>query len=305
MIHGEAGEWVMQKGSDAKNWATEKGSEALKTVFDEDADIGKSSAKFESNGDAGTISTGKGDHGGISYGKYQMSSKYGVPQRFLKTYPEYGKQFEGMTITTPEFQAKWKDIAKNDPKFGDAQHEYIRKNFYNIFMHNLEKSGIDLSGRGKAVKEMLFSTAVQHGPNTKVINEALKGRDISKMTDAEMITEEQRFKNLNVDSHHRNSAPNIRVGVKNRTVAEENYLLSMIDNPTPKAQQIKTASVSPVTPPAMPSQVKSILDAPKIAEPLNTSASRKQPSNPIIEPDVGQDVKDRKIAHIVTGGLSN
>ncbi|MEO7404886.1 MAG: hypothetical protein ABIU95_14560, partial [Burkholderiales bacterium] len=45
--------------------------------------LGKLSAKYESGGRAsGTVSSGKGDPGGVSYGSYQLSSKVGTAQKF-------------------------------------------------------------------------------------------------------------------------------------------------------------------------------------------------------------------------------
>ena len=41
--------------------------------------LGDTSQRYETgNRGAGTISTGKGDHGGVSYGSYQLSSKTGL-----------------------------------------------------------------------------------------------------------------------------------------------------------------------------------------------------------------------------------
>src|SRR5688572_947216 len=46
--------------------------------------LGKLSAKFDTGGRGpGTVSTGAGDFGGVSYGSYQMASKLGVVDRFL------------------------------------------------------------------------------------------------------------------------------------------------------------------------------------------------------------------------------
>src|SRR4026209_65745 len=47
--------------------------------------LGKLSAKYETGGRGpGTVSTGAGDRGGVSYGSYQMASKMGVPAKFVK-----------------------------------------------------------------------------------------------------------------------------------------------------------------------------------------------------------------------------
>src|SRR4051812_387517 len=51
---------------------------------DDDSRLGVLSAKFETGGRGpGTVSSGRGDPGGVSYGSYQMSSKRGVVGRFV------------------------------------------------------------------------------------------------------------------------------------------------------------------------------------------------------------------------------
>ena len=54
--------------------------------------LGQTSSKYEAgNRGISTISTGRGDHGGVSYGAYQLSSKMGTLQKFLRhsKYEEY------------------------------------------------------------------------------------------------------------------------------------------------------------------------------------------------------------------------
>src|SRR5688572_25095226 len=47
-------------------------------------ELGALSAKYETGGRGpGTVSTGAGDRGGVSYGSYQMATKMGVPARFV------------------------------------------------------------------------------------------------------------------------------------------------------------------------------------------------------------------------------
>lgn len=46
--------------------------------------MGQTSARYESSGiGPGTISSGKGDAGGVSYGSYQLSSKKGTLKEYL------------------------------------------------------------------------------------------------------------------------------------------------------------------------------------------------------------------------------
>ena len=68
--------------------------------------LGMTSASRESRGDPGTISAGKDDHGGVSYGTYQFSSKQGTLNEYLQQ-SAYKKDFDGLQPTTPAFDAKW------------------------------------------------------------------------------------------------------------------------------------------------------------------------------------------------------
>lgn len=91
--------------------------------------LGQTSSFFESgNRGAAAISSGKGDHGGASYGTYQLASTGGANStlnKFLNS-SGYASQFAGLTPGTPEFNAKWKQIAANDPLFGAAQRDFIK-----------------------------------------------------------------------------------------------------------------------------------------------------------------------------------
>ena len=65
----------------------------------------------------GTVSTGVGDAGGVSYGSYQMTSKNGgTVLRFVSqpAFPWLG-DFRGLSPGSPEFTAKWKAIAAATP----------------------------------------------------------------------------------------------------------------------------------------------------------------------------------------------
>ena len=123
--------------------------------------LGQTSAQYETGGrGAATISSGKGDRGGVSYGSYQLSSKMGTLQEYLDSSP-YGKHFEGLAPTSREFNEKWRELARTDPGFAKDQHDFIKKTHYDPQLARLEKSGVDLTDRGPAVQDALWSTSVQ------------------------------------------------------------------------------------------------------------------------------------------------
>src|SRR3954468_17267270 len=95
-----------------------------------DAELGKLSEKYESGTRGpGTVSTGKGDPGGVSYGTSQLASKVGRADAFVKRY--YPDRFKDLKGGTDEFTAKWKELAAKDPKALHAnEHAYIKETHY-------------------------------------------------------------------------------------------------------------------------------------------------------------------------------
>jgi hypothetical protein len=269
--------------------------------------LGQTSKFFESGkGGAGTVSTGKGDFGGASYGTYQLSSKQGTLQEFLKS-SGYGSQFEGMKPGTKAFNQRWKAIAQNDPRFGSAQHEFIKQTHFDPQVERLKKAGIDIEGRGKAVQDAVWSTSVQFGGDTKVIERALKGKDQTKLSDADFVSALQDYKIAHNDQLFSKSSSQVRAGTLNRARKEKTQLLSLaaIESkitpamPVPAAQSVSAPSPSV---PAMP-KPQAVADMPAVMMPL-AGESRKTLSISIDKDDIGQDISDRRLAHIVTGGLS-
>jgi hypothetical protein len=138
-------------------------------------ELGKLSEKYESgNRGPGTVSTGKGDPGGVSYGTYQLASKVGRADDFVKRY--YPEPFKGLKAGTDEFTKKWKELAAKDPKGLHAnEHAYIKETHYDPQARKLQKElGLDAARRSAAFRDVVWSVAVQHGPNTSLIVAAVK-----------------------------------------------------------------------------------------------------------------------------------
>ena len=283
--------------------------------------LGQTSKLFESGkGGAGTVSSGKGDFGGASYGTYQLSSTQGTLQKFLKS-SKYGDQFAGLQPGTPEFNAKWKEVAKADPEFGSAQHDYIKATKFDPAMAGLKKSGIDLSKDGAAVQDALWSTSVQFGAGgaQSLVKNAFKGKDVSKMTEAEKISAIQDYKVANNDKLFASSSAGVRAGTAKRATDEKARLLALAGQDTATtAVASQQAPTSPIASPAAPvvasisappvsvaPTAPPIAEAPTVAVPMASADTKKASAVGAPAQDAGQDLKDRRIAHIVTGGLSN
>lgn len=196
--------------------------------------LGQTSALFETGGrGAGAISSGIGDFGGKSYGTYQLSSKVGTLQDFVKN----GGYADKLTARagSREFDEQWKALAENDPAFAQAQHDYIQRTHYDKAAESLKGEGIDLSGRGKAVQDMLWSTSVQFGAGNAakgkggagIVAKALGGRDAASMSDAEIIEAVQNYKLVNNDQLFASSSAKVRAGTAKRASAERDKLLAL------------------------------------------------------------------------------
>jgi hypothetical protein len=203
------------------------------------------SEKFEAGKlGAGAISKGKGDFGGASYGKYQLSSKAGTLQTYLNQ-SKYKEQFVGLIPGTKEFDEKWKTLAATDSKFGEEQHEFIGKTHYIPQLNKLKSAGLDLSQRGAGVQEMLWSTAVQYGTKlgTETIQNALKDKNISKMSDKDIIDAVQQYKLANVGVNFKSSSKNVQQSVANRIINEQKILASLTrDEASGKTPDIGSAA---------------------------------------------------------------
>ena len=92
--------------------------------------LGKLSENYESGGRGpATVSTGIGDPGGVSYGTYQLASKIGRADEFVRKY--YPEEFKGLKGGAPEFTRRWKELAEKDPAgLRRNEHEFIKETHY-------------------------------------------------------------------------------------------------------------------------------------------------------------------------------
>lgn len=154
--------------------------------------LGKLSEKYESGGRGpGTVSSGKGDPGGVSYGTYQLASKVGRADEFVKKY--YPDEFKGLKGGTDEFTKAWKALADKDPKALHAnEHAYIKETHYDPQARKLLKEmELDVAKRSAALRDVVWSVAVQHGPNSELIitsiKPLLKNAKLADVTDEAII----------------------------------------------------------------------------------------------------------------------
>ena len=132
--------------------------------------LGDLSKKYESSGNPGTISSGYGDAGGKSYGMYQFASNMGVVDKYVAWLVAYvywfGDELAKYTVGSNNFDDVWKWLANSDNKgdFAKSQHDFT-KSMYNDKACNLVYDcGYIVSRHSKAMKDVVWSRAVQYGP---------------------------------------------------------------------------------------------------------------------------------------------
>ena len=129
--------------------------------------LGSLSAKYESNGNPGTVSTGYGDAGGVSYGTYQLSSAMGAAQSFVNWLLNQG-HYCGTILSkwrpgAREFSADWRFCAANYPEFGDLQHDYIKYAYYDPAVAKLRRAYFNIEKHHEVMRDVIWSRAVQYG----------------------------------------------------------------------------------------------------------------------------------------------
>jgi len=201
--------------------------------------LGTLSAKYETGGRGpGTVSTGAGDRGGVSYGSYQMASKLGVPTRFVKQdgFP-WVTDFQNLTAGSAEFTACWKRIAKNEPDaFQKAQHDFIKRTHYDLLVAKIiSEDGLDVNTRCLALKDVVWSTAVQHGGASSIVHKALAKVKCEKTDPSfdELViraiyAERGKTKADGTLVYFSKNSPSVQRGVANRFKNELNDALAML-----------------------------------------------------------------------------
>lgn len=246
--------------SDKNNAATKPASQDGKQNTQTNQSLGTVSAKHTSGDQAGRIGRNRN---GAAYGTYQMGSN-GTVQSFLKQ-SGYGEQFKGMQAGSADFNQKWQQLAKSDANFAKAQHDFVKASHYDKAMDRLKSQGIDLSGRGQAVQEAVFSTAVQFGAGngktgaSGVISAALAGKDLSKMSDKDIVSAIQDRKIAKNDQYFRSSDAGTRQATLARAKAEKQELTAMAGGKSAPQPQPATHTSPAVDMKAVQSKADAIL----------------------------------------------
>ena len=239
-------------------------------------DFGSVSGHFESGGrGVHTVSTGKGDKGGVSYGKHQLSSKTGTMKKFLES--DYGapyrEHFRGMTPGTMMFSKRYKEVAESNPgTFEKAQQEFMVATHFNPMASYIKKEfGLDVGTRSRAMQELIYSVATQYGASgtgKKFISEALGGVDLSKVSDEEIIRRIQDYRAATVHKFFKSSSSDVKAGVAKRAGQEKAVLLKMLEGENNMAAQKAAGGGDTTSTPATSTTPQVSAEAPKVPETL-------------------------------------
>jgi uncharacterized protein (DUF2345 family) len=235
--------------------------------------IGQTSKQYESGSmGCGAINkySNSGDLGGASYGTYQFASYLPAKMPTGKSRPNAAKsplvtylaasrfsdKFAGLSPATPAFDQAWTACASsNNADFTTDQHDFIKTKYYDVMIGNLRRNGLDLSGFGAGVQDLVWSTAVQMGPaRTSVFLTPLKG--MTQLDDITIINKVSDYKIQNVPTLFARSSANIQAGVATRYASEKKALLKLASGYNSAAQAPSTpAEKATVLPPKPPTPI--------------------------------------------------
>lgn len=295
--------------------------------------IGWLSSKYE--GDYGSVA--RDNNGSDAYGRYQFNDKAGGLKQFFDANPQYRQHFAGLTPSTKAFGDKWKALSA-DPDFRAAQHHAAQLKFYDPQVANATSQGFKLDNEG--VREALFSASIQHGGVAKIVNAAGQQRGFKSMSPEQQINAfyDARSRYVSGISSSRMS-DNDKRNAMARYARERKDAVQAAGVTQPDPIQSQPTQQAPVTLPTSPkalaehaeqqpapaptvnlgsnSTTKLIAPSmpylpiraaaiklpaqPAVAQRLNTPSSPAPTSSS--DDSMTQNVADRQLAHLITGGL--
>ncbi|MEO6152364.1 MAG: LysM peptidoglycan-binding domain-containing protein [Croceibacterium sp.] len=197
--------------------------------------LGELSRRYEVDSRGpGAVSSGRGDRGGVSYGSYQLSAAQGRTAQFLAAEGRpWAARFTGSAAGSAQFSAAWQRCAEGSPEtFDAAQHAFIERTHYAVQAALLKRTaGLDLAVHSRALQEVVWSTAVQHGPNCGIILAALRTVP-EACSDAVLIraiyAERARRSGDGTLAHFGGNSPAVQEGVARRLDSECRDALALL-----------------------------------------------------------------------------
>lgn len=201
--------------------------------------LGKLSARFESGSD-GVGAVGYDRNGGTSYGKYQVASRVGSMSAFLDflddAAPDISERLrKAGPLNTGNRQGAvpdtWRAIAKEQPeRFEDLQESFIRESHYKPAVEAIAaRTGLNADTLSPAMREVIWSTSVQHGPTgaARLFDRAdeMSGKPTDPGYERKLISNVYTLRAGQFGS----STDAVRASVQNRFRQEKTLALNMLD----------------------------------------------------------------------------
>lgn len=161
--------------------------------------LGDLLAKYES-GTIGSSAIGWDSKGGTSYGKYQIASRPGTYNSFL-SWAEANGGAVGKEVAerlraagpgntgsrTGDGPTVWKQLA-SEGKVQELEYAFIKETHYDKAYRAIKNSSIrEMIDNSRAIQEVLWSTAVQHGPGKDGASTLFAEAYTSGMTKEEFV----------------------------------------------------------------------------------------------------------------------
>ena len=200
-----------------------------------DAPLGVLSERFESNGKPGAI--GHDSTGGFSYGQYQIASATGTLAAFLAFLRRSAPALlaplaaaggaSAALLGAAAFQQAWRSIAA-DAAFARAQHAFIQATHYDPLVARLnDDPGLDAVRFSRALNNVIWSVAVQHGPGNMVFHNALIGTAPNALPEA-VIIDKVYAERSKVDRYFARSTAQVKAAVRARFAQARALALEML-----------------------------------------------------------------------------
>lgn len=197
--------------------------------------IGKYVKKYES-GDKGSkmISSGSGDHGGVSFGTYQFPSKNGAGNLNSFWNKFYADKFPGVTPGDNQaFKDAWlKAVDMNPSQF--FKNEYSIE--YGHYLNNLnsliaKNPSFNPNTFSRGTQEAFWSSSVQYGGG-KLLSDPFSQPGLSMNMDKNAALDLiYKYKIDHVDNNFKSSSRAVKNGIAKRFQNELNYLKGINNNP--------------------------------------------------------------------------
>ena len=193
--------------------------------------LGSLSAKYES-GKRGSKAIGWDSAGGASYGKYQIAYKVGSLKNYMKfiedRYPAIFNELDPLYAdagnTKGAFARKWVELAGSGG-LEDSEHKFIEASHYDPCYDRLNAKAKKMVDSSWAIKQVLWSTAVQHGVKggSTVFNWAADNAGASAVSFIKAVYR-KRARRLG------HLSAGVQRAVRNRYADEERRALAMLED---------------------------------------------------------------------------